>query len=295
MSEGAFPPFPSQPSHATPSRACDAHTHIFGPRDRFPLVHQSDFPLPAAPIELHREMRGRVGLDRAVLVQPAHYGFDHSALIDALAQDPRTRGIALADAEVSDRQLDDLDAAGVRGLRFTEFRNPDGSVRPGSVGIDHLFRLAPRLRERGWQAHVWAGAASLDMLLPKLGELGLPVVLDHMGMPDVAAGVGDPKFQRLIAALRDGRIWIKLSLCRLSDDPAYAAIRPFHDVLVETEPSRLLWGSDWPFIRMMDRSPDVGALLDRFSAWVDDAALRQAILCDNPAQLFGFDSGHKGQ
>lgn len=295
MTDGPLPPPPSRPSSAIPEGACDAHTHVFGPRDRFPLVYEPDFALPVAPIALHREMRRRVGLDRAILVQPAHYGFDHSALIDALANDRQARGIALADAGITDRQLDELERAGVCGLRFTEFRNPDGSVRPGSVGVDHLFRLAPRMCERGWQAHLWAGAASIDRLLPELATLDLPVVLDHMGMPDIAAGVGDPKFQRLLAALRDGRIWIKLSLCRLSDDPTYAAVRPFHDALVAAEPGRLLWGSDWPFIRMMERSPDVGALLDRFSAWVDDAGVRRAILCDNPAWLFGFDLGHKGQ
>jgi predicted TIM-barrel fold metal-dependent hydrolase len=230
------------------------------------------------------------GLERAVLVQPAHYGFDHAALLDALQIDGRTRGIALADADVADETLDSLHRAGVRGLRFTELRNPDGSVRPGSVGADQLIRLVPRLRERGWQAHLWAGPDSIDALLPVLVSLHLPVVVDHMGMPDIAAGVADARFQRLLAAVREGAIWVKLSVCRLASDPAHADVRPFHDALVEANPLSLLWGSDWPFIRMMERSPDVGRLLDRFSAWVEDAGLRQTILADNPARLFGFRS-----
>lgn len=295
MVDPQSPPHPSRPVHGVPALACDAHTHVFGPAERFPLSHQPDFPLPFAPIELHRQARSAVGIARAVLVQPAHYGFDHAALVDALAQDGQTRGIALAESTVTDPTLDELHRAGVRGLRFTEFRNPDGSVRPGSVGVEHLFRLAPRLRERGWQAHLWAGADTVDALLPRLVDLGLPVVLDHMGMPDIAAGVADARFQRLLAALRDQRVWLKLSLCRQGDDPTYAAVRPFHDALVEAAPERLLWGSDWPFIRMFDRSPDVGALLDRFAEWVGDLALRQAILSENPALLFGFAADVEGR
>ena len=288
-------PLPSRPYLRPPMGACDCHTHIFGPRDIFPLRHPPEFPLPTAPIELHRQMREAAGLDRAVLVQPAHYGFDHTALIEALTGDERVRGIGLADATVSDRELDLLHGAGVRGLRFTELRNPDGSIRAGSVGVDHLIRLAPRLRELGWQAHLWASAASVDMLLAVLVSLNIPVVLDHMGMPSVAAGAGDPKFQRLLSAVRDGALWVKLSLCRVSSVPDYADVRPFHDALVEANPHRLLWGSDWPFIRMMERSPNVGALLDRFSAWVDDTGVRHAILAKNPARLFEFDPVTKGQ
>lgn len=240
-------------------------------------------------------MRRVVGLERAVLVQPAFYGFDHRALINALTHDGETRGVALATGDVSDEQLDALHAAGVRGLRFTDFRNPDGSVRAGSVGFKELTRLAPRLRERGWHAHLWGDAVAIDALLIDLPSPDLPLVLDHMAMPDIPAGVADPKFQRLLAAVREGLVWVKLSLCRLSSDPEYVDVRPFHDALVEANPRRLLWGSDWPFIRMMERSPDVGALLDRFSTWVDDAGLRRAILSDNPARLFGFDLSQKGQ
>lgn len=33
---------------------------------------------------------------------------------------------------------------------------------------------------------------------------------------------------------------------------------------------------------------DVGHLIDIFSAWVDDAAVRRSILVENPAVLYGF-------
>ncbi|HTK36546.1 MAG TPA: amidohydrolase family protein [Caulobacteraceae bacterium] len=293
MSEPALfiaPRMPSEPARALPEGACDTHTHVFDPSGRFPLIHPPPFALPAAPAPLHRQMLDRAGLGRAILVQPAYYGSDHSALVDALAQGgDRLRGIGVAGSEVADEALAALDRAGVRGLRFSEARNPDGTSREGAVGLDQLPLLAERLRALGWHAHAWASAADLDRYLPALARLDLPLVLDHMAMVEVEAGTAAPSFQRLLGLVREGRVWVKLSLCRLAAlTPDYEAARPFHDALVEANPDRLLWGSDWPFIRLAERSPDVCALLQRFTAWVGDAALSRRILVDNPARLFGF-------
>jgi predicted TIM-barrel fold metal-dependent hydrolase len=38
----------------------------------------------------------------------------------------------------------------------------------------------------------------------------------------------------------------------------------------------------------MNPCPEAGLLLDQFFEWVPDAALRQRILVDNPAKLYGF-------
>jgi len=116
-------------------------------------------------------------------------------------------------------------------------------------------------------------------------------VLDHMACLKTERGVDNPAFQYVLKALKAGEIWIKLSLCRVSKmAPAYLDLKPFHDALVAANPQRLLWGSDWPFVRMGEQSPDAGQLLDLFHDWVPDAATRQAILVDNPAALYGFDT-----
>jgi len=284
------PRMPSAPAQVLPEGACDTHNHVFGPFERFPLVYPPPFPLPLAPAAVHRRMLAEGGLGRAVLEQPVYYGFDHSALMDALAQDTgRLRGIGVASPDVSDQTLEVMDRAGVRGLRFSEARNPDGTSRAGAVGLDQLAPLAERLRALDWQAHVWASAADLDRYLPALDRFDLPLVIDHLGMVDCDAGTGASSFQRLLGLVREGRAWVKLSLCRVPGaGPRYEAARPFHDALVEANPDRLLWASDWPFIRLGDQSPDVGALLDRFQAWIGDAAMSRKILADNPARLFGF-------
>ncbi|NBB53122.1 amidohydrolase family protein [Rhizobium sp. CRIBSB] len=279
------------PRQPLPPGACDTHTHIFGPFARFPMVHPPAFPAPLAPASAHRDYWAQCGLDRAVLVQPAHYGFDHAALMDALAACPNTRGVGLADMNVARADLEALVAAGVVALRFSDFPAPGGGVRPGSVGMDHLEVLAPVMRELGLHAHIWAPSGMIAERLPVLRRLGIPVVLDHMGMPDLSAGLDDPAFRHILEGVADGPLWVKLSLCRVSvREGDYSDAEPFHRAIVAAAPDRVLWASDWPFIRMDHGGPDVGGLLDRFTDWLDgDSDLRTRILVDNPQSLFAFD------
>jgi predicted TIM-barrel fold metal-dependent hydrolase len=266
--------------------ACDAHTHVFG-GDAF-RAGPSPYPLPDASLEVHAAMRATLGLERAVLVQPAPYGRDPACMLDALRRDGgRLRGVMIADEEVAEATLRDWHEAGVRALRFVEMRAPGGTGRyPGSIGVDALHRLAPRLRALGWQAHLWASAAQCAELLPDLVPLGLPIVLDHMAMP---AAPDDPAFTTILHHLRAGEAWLKVTLCRLPrGDMGIGAWRPLHDEVIRANPSRILWGSDWPYVRMSP-APDAGAMLDLFLDWVGDETLARRILVDNPASLFGFN------
>ncbi len=117
-----------------------------------------------------------------------------------------------------------------------------------------------------------------------------------MGKPGVSAGAHGQAFSALCGLLGEGWLWVKLSVCRvISGDPRYIAARPFHDRLVAANPERLLWGSDWPYVRM-DPAPDAGHLLDIFDEWIGgDAELRRMILSDNPARVFRFDAYQGGE
>jgi 2-pyrone-4,6-dicarboxylate lactonase len=284
------PRMPTAPHHSLPPGACDSHAHVFGPYDRFPLAHASSYAPPLAPAALHREMLATIGAARGVLVQPAPYGLDASALLAAIAEsEGRLRGIAVADEHTSEAGLQALYAGGVRGLRFVEVRAPDGTPYAGSVGVDQLLKMAPAMRRIGLHAQLWAPIDSYAALLPQVRAAGVDVVLDHMACIKPERGVNDPAFQGVLQAVRDGGVWVKLTLCRVSTQaPDYPDARPFHDALVAAVPTRMLWGSDWPYVRMGEKSPDVGFLLDQFAAWVPDAATRQMILVDNPAALYGF-------
>lgn len=282
---------PTAPRRAVPDGACDTHTHVFGPLDQFPVPSPSSYAPPIAPPKIHQEMLDKVGLGRAIVIQPAPYGTDNSALVNALKARPATtRGVAVLSSQAQEGEFDALHEAGVRGLRFSEMRDPrSGGRYKGSIGVDEYPELARQMRPRGWIPHVWAKCADLAEFLPAVLQEGLPFVVDHLAAIDTERGVDDPAFQAVLRLVGEGSIWVKLSLCRNSAvAPTYEDEKPFHDALVRANPERLLWGSDWPFVRMYEKSPDVGGLLDVFDDWIGSDALRQQILVDNPAKLYGF-------
>lgn len=285
MTVRAAAPAVSPPRHVVPPGACDTHTHVFG-GEGF-AAGPSPYPLPRASFEVHAAMRATLGVDRAVLVQPAPYGRDPACMLDALARGGgRLRGVMIADETVTDTTLRAWHEAGVRALRFVEMRAPAGGGRyPGSIGVEALHRLAPRLRALDWQAHLWASAAQCAEVLPQLLPLRLKLVIDHMGMP---TGPDDPAFTTLLRHLREGEVWVKATLCRVPGaGDGSAALRPLQEAVVTANPGRVLWGSDWPYVRMQP-APDAGAMLDLFLEWLGDQSLARRILVDNPAVLFGF-------
>jgi 2-pyrone-4,6-dicarboxylate lactonase len=276
-------PGTSTPLLPPPPGAVDAHSHIFGPFDRFPPRQSSVYALPDAAPEAHAMMRARLGIAFGVLTQPAPYGDDPSAMLDAIARsDGALRGVAVAGPDIASEQLAEWVAGGIVGLRFVEISAPGGGRYPGSVGVDALTALAPRMREHGLHAQIWASIDQHAALLPELEKLGIPLVLDHMASVDPLRGVHDAAFRSVADRLSGGDIWIKLVASPNSGDA-----RPFHDLLLQAAPDRLLWGSDWPYVRL-DPAPDAGRMLDTFNGWTNDATLRAAILSENPSRLYGF-------
>jgi predicted TIM-barrel fold metal-dependent hydrolase len=279
------------PRKALPSGSCDTHAHVFGPYERFPLADPRPYTPGPAPKGDYLAMLNAAGFDRGVLVHGGANGWDHRAMLDAIASAPgRLRGIGVLPGSASDSDLSALGAGGVRGLRFTEVAGPTASQNfAGRVGFDALYELAPRLRELGWQAVIWANADALASACDSLRKLELPLVIDHLGYFDVTRGVNDAAFQSLLSLVRDGVAWVKLTAFRNSKGVAhYADVRPFHDALVRANPERLLWGSDWPFLGMSANRPDVGRLLDLLDEWLGDDSVRDKILVTNPAVLYGF-------
>lgn len=282
---------PRMPSRSAvlPAGAWDTHAHVLGPPEHFPFVYPPSYPPPDAPAERHRAMLDAIGAQYGVVVQPAAYNIDPSAILNACrTSGGRVFGVAAADETVPESTLAQWQEAGVRGLRFCEIPDPRGGGRfIGSVGFDSLTAIAPRMRALGLHAVLWAPLAVLAEALPRLVTLDVPIVLDHIGMVNPAHAGGDPGWRLIVDLLREGRVWIKLVACRVSTQaPDYPDLRPLHEELIAANPDNLLWGSDWPFVRMGDSSPDVSHLAARFMSWVGDPALQRRIVVENPIRLF---------
>jgi predicted TIM-barrel fold metal-dependent hydrolase len=276
---------PRAPRIPVPANACDAHAHVFGPYEQYPLASDRTYDSPELPAAAYLGMLDAIGFARGVLVTASAYGTDNRAMLHALRASPaRLRGVAVLDHRVSPEELAAMHASGVRGVRF-------GQVQgfTGAVGFDELGRMAPTLRELGWHAQVWTLLGHFIPMADRLLGHGVPLVLDHMALPNTAKGIANASFQTLLRLLGSGKVWVKLTAYRLSQAfPDYEDIRPFHDALVATNPDQLVWGSDWPHVHMSRDMPDDGHLVDLFDEWVGDAAVRKKILVDNPARLYGF-------
>jgi 2-pyrone-4,6-dicarboxylate lactonase len=154
---------------------------------------------------------------------------------------------------------------------------------------DVFLRIADRIDNLGWHIVVYFEAADLEDLVPFLRRLPTPVVVDHMGRPDIIKGVDHEDFRRFIALLDDNpNIWTKVSCPeRLTvAGPPYDDVVPFARTLVERFPDRVLWGTDWPHPNMKSHMPDDGVLVDVIPRIAVTAERQRALLVDNPISLY---------
>ncbi len=275
---------PSRPRYVPPPGAVDAHCHVFGPMADFPFSPTAKYlPLDAGP-ELLFALRDRLGFARNVIVQASCHGTDNRATLSAIAKSGgKARGVAVVDPAISEAELVALHEGGIRGVRFNFLKRlVDDAPK------DKFLEIAGRL-PAGWHVVVYFEADILAEMRPFLAAIPVPVVIDHMGRPDVTQGPrgADMRaFRDLLESRPD--IWFKATCPdRLSPqgepyDDFVAAIRP----LVEDYPDRVLWGTDWPHPNMEHRIPDDGGLVDVIPRIAVTAELQRKLLVDNPMRLY---------
>ena len=275
---------PLPPRLQAPTGATDTHFHIFGPEQRYPYVSDRRFTPPEASVQAYVHLHRTLGLSRAVLVQPSSYGTDNRCQLDAAREMPfPTRAIVVVPPEVSDRELDELHASGARAVRFIP-------TQPGGLPLSKLEHFAARLEERGWHIQLMLAPTHLINLAPRLEKLRSNFVIDHMGDILARDGVAQPALQALLRLLQNGRCWTKLSAGYHGshEAPPYRDMIPLVEALLNAGPDRLLWGTDWPHINIPGPMPKSTAFLDLLLDWVPDEQMRNRILVDNPARLYGF-------
>ena len=281
-------PDPKTPDFKPPAGAVDAHCHVFGPADAFPFAPERKYTPGDAGKEMLFALRDHLGLSRNVIVQASCHGKDNSAMIDALqAADGRARGVAVVAHDIADDELDQMHAAGVRGVRFN-FVKRLVDATPREV----FMATAERVQRLGWHIVVYFEAPDLADLTPFLKQLPGIVVVDHMGRPDVTQPVDGPGFQAFANLMADmPNLWTKVSCPeRLTvAGPPYDDVVPFQRHLVEHFSDRVLWGTDWPHPNMKSHRPDDGLLVDTIARIAPTAALQQALLVDNPMRLYWSD------
>ena len=284
---------PSKPTFKLPHGAVDAHCHVFGPGDVFPYAPERKYTPCDASKEQLFALRDHLGFDKNVIVQATCHGSDNRALVDALkASNNRARGVASVNRNVTSAELQDMHAAGVRGIRFNFVKRlADFTPR------DLLLELANRIAPLGWHVVVYFEAADLPELYDFFTSLPTTVVVDHLGRPDVTKPVDGPEFELFVKMMREHtNIWSKVSCPeRLSvtgpqalngEQHAYQDVVPFAKKLVESFPDRVLWGTDWPHPNLKNHMPDDGLLVDFIPQIATTPQLQKMLLVDNPTRLY---------
>ena len=275
---------PSKPRYVPPAGAVDAHCHVFGPAAEFPFSAKAKYqPQDAGPEALFA-LRDHLGLASNVIVQASCHGTDNGATLNGIAKSAgRARGVAVVDPAISDVELDRLHEGGIRGVRFNFLKRlVDDAPK------DKFLEVAHRIQRLGWHVVVYFEADIIDEMRPFLAAIPVPILIDHMGRPDVAQGP-DGADMRAFRALLDSRadIWTKVTCPDRLDakglpyEDFVAAVRP----LVEDYPDRVLWGTDWPHPNMESNIPDDGELVNVIPSIAVTPELQRKLLGDMPRRL----------
>lgn len=275
------------PSPPPPPKSCDCQVHVFGDPNKYPLRRESAYPPPAdATVNEALRMHRALGLERGVIVQATVHGTNHRILYDALAAaGPTYRGIAIVDDSVTDQELRRLHEAGVRGARFNFWKQLNIAPTP-----DGFLRSIARIKEYGWHAKVHSAGEEWLEVKDLLTKVDIPVVIDHLGHPDLRKGLQQPALQMLFDLLQNENWWIMISnFFRISaEDHGWSDALPLAQKLIEAAPDRAIWCTDWPHVQYRKPMLNDAEIIEFLYRATPDPVQQRKILADNPARLFDF-------
>lgn len=282
-------PAPRPATFAVPRGTIDSHAHIFGPPDQYPFSPARGYTPPEASLHSYRALHQALGgIERAVLTQPSVYGTDNSCMMDVVDHVGSTyKAVVAVDGDVTDRQLEDFDRRGACGVRVNladKGGNPFNDMRA-------VQRFTERLRDLGWHLEVLIHVDEFDDLETVMRGMAVDVSVGHLGYMKTDQGLDNPGFQAFLNLIRDGNCWAKLTgTYRITTSPMtpYHDVTPFAQAIIDANPERVVWGTDWPHPTFKGNMPNDGALFDQLADWAPDEALRHKILVTNPEALYGF-------
>jgi predicted TIM-barrel fold metal-dependent hydrolase len=226
----------------------DAHFHIVDPR--FPLVPNNGY-LPAPyTCDMYRAAAQSLGIAGGAVVSGSFQAFDQAYLVDALRTlGPGFVGVTQLPATVSDRDILELDRAGVRAIRFNLRRG-------GSADVSELDAFARRVHDVArWHAELYVDSRELPVLHDTLAALPA-VSIDHLGLS--RDGLPD------VLRLAERGVRVKATGFGRVDFDVADALRRIHAV----NPAALMFGTDLPSTRapVPFRASDIDLVRDSLGA-----------------------------
>lgn len=218
---------------------------------------------PPATVQQFRDFKQKIGISHSVLTHGLSYGNDCTSLLAFLTalDKSKTKGIGVIDPQTTtDDELDQMHSAGVRGVRVNLYKyKAMHDVELQKLALqEHARRIR---RYPGWtltftHTHPEFWGELRSVIEKELVPSGIRLVTDHFALLKGKSMLGEchqadittqPGFSDIIQLIRDGSLWIKLSApYRVSEQaPGYEDLEPLVRALVDANPRRVLWGSDW--------------------------------------------------
>ncbi|TDZ35659.1 2-pyrone-4,6-dicarbaxylate hydrolase [Colletotrichum spinosum] len=271
-------------------------------QNRFPLSPNRPFTPKKADVGDLVAFENSIGITHAVIVAASVYANDNRSIVDALKRmRGKGRGIACIDPKTATEDaLDELQRAGVVGVRLNLWSFGATPNRESLRATLHAY--ADRIRGRGWVLQIFGTMNQYADILSLTPELGVDVVVDHLGYPDPINPVLDPAGRdAILGALRNGRTWVKMSgTYRFESTPG---LDEYVREILETAPDKVVWASDWPHVGGPPKNPhgdrlkhqefltvDIPEFIDRCLEWCGgDGDLIKKIWVDNPRRLWQYE------
>lgn len=217
----------------------DCHAHIY---ENVASVAGARYtPSAPAPLPNWLDHHRRHDLKGGVIVQVSFLGTDNSELCAALAKlDLKSfAGVAVVPLDVTDVALDQLVAAGIKGVRWNLVR---GKTMP-DLDSALVQRFLGKLRLHQLHLEIHLEGQKLAPILAKLTDQGVPIVVDHFGLPSEPDPSIDPMMRAVNELVDMASLYFKLSAHYRSpfDMMPYAS-----ELLSKLGSNRVVWGSDWP-------------------------------------------------
>ncbi|GED21423.1 amidohydrolase family protein [Halomonas halmophila] len=272
------------PALEAPPGATDCHIHLYLPGYE---AQPGGPPIPElATVEDYRQLQRWLSLERVVVTQSNAYQCDNSALLESLRQlgTATARGVAVVTPDTPEKELEAWHALGVRGARIM-------NLPGGAMTSAEMPEIERRVRSLGWHLMVQFNGRHLEQHLAALRRLESDYIIDHIGKFMDPVPADDVRVDEILRLLDRGNAWLKVCAgyeASLEGGPHYPDVGAIARRVIEHAPERILWGSNWPHVGVSrDRYPNDAEQLDVLLEWASPA-VRQRILVDNPATLYGF-------
>ena len=288
-----------------PQGAIDAHMHVIGPFDKFPLSPKAQYrPFAATWQEQKEVLLDKLGFWGYVVVQATCHGTDNGVVVDALENmQGRAAGVASVTEDVPLEELKRLHQAGVRGVRFAFLPHIASETTPPDV----ILRIARKIQPLGWHTDLYFLPQTFEVMEPLIRSLPTPVMIDHMGRPDVNLPLAqNDYFKKLLdlGASRNDIYWKLTSpdrYTRSARPEDWGVALPFAHELLTHFPGNVISGTDRPRPNMNTvivtprgdpptKMPNDGDIANH---WIwpvahKNADLLRRMLVENPRKLYHF-------